>query len=170
MTDIARSHYSEAALYVIEAAADGGVGSAGAIAARTRPRCRAQWYGQRLPAGDRPDAGPRLHGVGDARKPPPQLDHGRELPTLIEGGADRGGIRLGDDEHLPSMGTCTTTGKWVTRAVTDPAVPEAPPGSGSGRRSDRCCWCCSAPGSLRPGRAGDRTSASARRTRSRGHG
>jgi hypothetical protein len=30
---------------------------------------------------------------------PAQLDRGRELATLLEHGADRSGIRLGDDEH-----------------------------------------------------------------------
>jgi hypothetical protein len=76
-----------------------------------------QWCGQRLQAGDRPGAGPRLQGVGDARKPPPQLEHGRKFSALIEGGADRGSICLGNDEHLPSMGRRTTTGKWVTRRI-----------------------------------------------------
>jgi len=42
--------------------------------------------------------------VGDAREPASQLDHGRELAVLVENGADRGGIFLGDDEHLPGMG------------------------------------------------------------------
>jgi hypothetical protein len=37
--------------------------------------------------------------VGDAREPPAQLDHGRQLATLPIDGADRSGISLGDDEH-----------------------------------------------------------------------
>ena len=36
---------------------------------------------QRLPAGDGPGALPRLRVVGDAGKPPAQLDRGREFPA-----------------------------------------------------------------------------------------
>jgi len=41
--------------------------------------------------------------VGDAWKPPPQFDHGRQLAGLIIGGADRRGIRFGHDEHPGTM-------------------------------------------------------------------
>ena len=34
---------------------------------------------------------------------PPQLDRSRELATLLVDGADRSGIRPGDDEHPRSM-------------------------------------------------------------------
>ena len=59
---------------------------------------------QRLPAGDGPGALPRLRVVGDAGEPPAQLDRSRELAALLVDGADRSGIRLGDDEHRWSMG------------------------------------------------------------------
>jgi len=73
--------------------------------AGTEPRHRAAW-GRRQwrPAGDAPGARPRMGIVGDAREPASQLDHGRQLAVLIESGADRGGIFLGDDEHLGDMG------------------------------------------------------------------
>jgi hypothetical protein len=46
----------------------------------------------------------RLLIVPDAREQPAQLDRGRQLAALIEGGSDRGGLSLGDDEHQRSMG------------------------------------------------------------------
>jgi hypothetical protein len=58
----------------------------------------------RLPVRDGADALPRLPVVGDAGEPPPQLDHGGQFAALLKGGADRGGISLGDDEHRWSMG------------------------------------------------------------------
>ena len=64
---------------------------------------RAQRRGRRLPAGDGPDAGPRLRVIGDAPKALPQLDDGRQLAFLVKGGADRGGIGFTYDEHDPSM-------------------------------------------------------------------
>ena len=73
------------------------------------PPGRARW--QRLPTGNGPGAFPRLHGVGDAGKQPAQLDGGRQLAVLLEGGADCGGFCLGDDEHPRSMGMRTMTGK-----------------------------------------------------------
>jgi len=76
---------------------------------RHRARCRC-W---RPPASDGPGACLRLCVVGDARKPPPQLGHGRQFAPLLEGGADRGGIGLGDDEHDQSIGR-TQLG-WQTR-------------------------------------------------------
>jgi len=66
-------------------------------------RHRAQRLGQWLPAGNGAGTFPRLRVVGDPREPPPQLDDGRQLAVLVEGGADRGGIGLGDDEHGGSM-------------------------------------------------------------------
>jgi len=86
------------------------------IPAGVRPRYpsdRARW--QRLPAGNDPGAFPRLHGVGDAGKQPAQLDRGRQLAVLLEGGADCGGFCLGDDEHPRSMGMRTMTGKPYQR-------------------------------------------------------
>jgi hypothetical protein len=58
---------------------------------------------QRLPTGDGPGPHPRLRIVG-AGEPPAQLDGGREFAALLVDGADRSGIRLGDDEHRWSMG------------------------------------------------------------------
>jgi hypothetical protein len=40
---------------------------------------------------------PRLRVVGDPREPPSQLDSGRQLSLLVEDGADRGSIGLGDN-------------------------------------------------------------------------
>jgi hypothetical protein len=71
------------------------------------PRCQADG----LPAGDDADALPGLPVVGDAGEPPAQLDRGRELAALLEHGADRSSIRLGDDEHRWSMGTCPGGGQ-----------------------------------------------------------
>src|ERR1700712_3775540 len=59
---------------------------------------RLRW--QRLPASNSPDALPRLRVVGDAGKPPAQLDGGRQLALLFIDGTDRGGIRFGDHEHV----------------------------------------------------------------------
>ncbi len=80
--------------------------------------------------------------VGDAREPASQLDHGRQLAVLIESGADRGGIFLGDHEHLGDMGCpprCQQAlhssrlhndGVWV---LASEAVPtHDPPGAGAG--------------------------------------
>ena len=47
---------------------------------------------------------PRLRVVGDAKEALAQLDRGREFAPLLIDGADRSGIRLGDDEHRWSMG------------------------------------------------------------------
>ena len=73
--------------------------------ARTQPEHRARWRRQRLPSSDGPDVRPRLRVVGDARKSTAQLDSSRQLALLAEDGADRVGIRLGDEEHPKSMGT-----------------------------------------------------------------
>jgi hypothetical protein len=54
---------------------------------------------------------PRFRVVSDPRKSPTQLDGGRQLSLLIEDGADRGGIGLGDDEHSKDMAVPTTAGK-----------------------------------------------------------
>jgi hypothetical protein len=42
-----------------------------------------------------------------------QLDRGRELAALLVDGADRSGIRLGDDEHRWSMGRRAADGNAV---------------------------------------------------------
>ena len=65
---------------------------------------------QRLPTGDDTRALSRLHVVRDAGKQPAQLDGGRQLPLLLECGADCGGFRFGDDEHPHSMMTRAVTG------------------------------------------------------------
>ena len=94
------------------------------IPARTPPLPRAQRHGQRLPAGDGPGTGAGLRGVGDGGEQPAQLDRGRQLAALLESGADRCGLCLGDDEHRRSMGTRIMTGK---RLSDDPTRPPASP-------------------------------------------
>jgi hypothetical protein len=66
-----------------------------------------------------PGALPCLRVVGDAGEPPAQLDRGRELATLLVDGADRSGIRLGDDEHRWSMGTHCVAGNVLTGCCGD---------------------------------------------------
>ena len=78
--------------------------AAPAALARAQRHHRARRRGRRLPAGDGPDAGPRLGMVGDPREALPQLDHGRQFALLVQGGADRGGIGFGYHEHGRSMG------------------------------------------------------------------
>jgi hypothetical protein len=76
-----------------------------------QPRHRAQRGWQRRPPGDAPNACPRIRVVGDPWKPPAQLDSSRQLSLLIENGADRGSISLGDDEHPKSMRVSASAGK-----------------------------------------------------------
>jgi hypothetical protein len=85
---------------------------------------RAQRRRQRLPIGNGPGAFPRLSIVGDGREQPAQLDGSRHLPSLVEGGTDCGGFWLGDNQHPPSMGTRTTTGKRPSRAATSQVTPD----------------------------------------------
>jgi hypothetical protein len=59
---------------------------------------------QRFPAGYGASTRPRLHIVGDAREQSAQLDRGRQLTTLNEGGTDRVGLDLGDDKHPERVG------------------------------------------------------------------
>jgi hypothetical protein len=54
---------------------------------------------------------PRVRVVGDAGEPATQLDGGRQLALLIEGGPDRGGVFLGDSEHAESVGAQMTGDK-----------------------------------------------------------
>jgi hypothetical protein len=68
---------------------------------------------QRLPADDGSGTVPRLIVVPDAWKQSAQLDGGREFTAAIEGGADHGGLCLGDDEHSRSMGAKTVGGESV---------------------------------------------------------
>jgi hypothetical protein len=42
---------------------------------------------------------------------PAQLDGGRQLLSLVEGGADRSGFSLSDDEHAGSMVMPAIAGK-----------------------------------------------------------
>ena len=67
------------------------------------------WH--RRPASDVTGAGAGGFVVPDAWKPPAQLDCGGELATLIEGGADRGGIGLRDHEHRAMMLPAADSGK-----------------------------------------------------------
>jgi hypothetical protein len=79
---------------------------------------------------------PRRSDVGHAREQAAQLDSGRELATLLEDDADRGGLGLGDDEHASRMGAHTGCGKVVeamqgmgrrlsSRILADAARPSA---------------------------------------------
>ena len=66
---------------------------------------------QRHPSGNDACALLRLRVVGDAGEQPAQLDSSRQFTSLIEGGADRVGFCLGDDEHGGRMGARTMVGK-----------------------------------------------------------
>jgi len=55
-------------------------------------------------AGDRPHALSCLPNVPDAWKQLAQLHGRREFAALLVGGADHGSLRVGDDEHLQTMG------------------------------------------------------------------
>jgi hypothetical protein len=59
-----------------------------------------------------PDMSPvcRSATIRPCAKEPAQLDPGRQLAALFEGGADRGSLCLGDDEHPRSMATRPSTG------------------------------------------------------------
>ena len=52
---------------------------------------------------DRCSQRPCLRVVGDAREALPELDRSREFAALLVDGADRSGIRLGDDKYRGSM-------------------------------------------------------------------
>src|SRR6202021_824571 len=97
---------------------NGGVGDraeAGlGVLAGAEPRHRARPRRRRRPPGDGPGACPGLRVVDDPRKPPPQLNSSRQLPFLIEDGADHGSTGLGDEEHLKDMVTRPTAGKRGT--------------------------------------------------------
>ena len=80
-----------------------------AALAGSQPRHWARPDWQRRPPGDAPCEHPRLRVVDYSRKPPAQLDSGRQFSFLTEDGADRGGIDLGDNEHPQSM-TCAHHG------------------------------------------------------------
>jgi hypothetical protein len=64
----------------------------------------------RSPPGDAPGACPGPRVVSDPRKPSTQLNSSRQLSLLIEGGADRSGIGISDDEHPKSMSVHTRAG------------------------------------------------------------
>ena len=55
--------------------------------------------------------------VRDAWEPSAQLDSGREIPALVEGSANCGGICLGDDEHGQSMGGRVSISKLIPRPL-----------------------------------------------------
>ena len=63
------------------------------------PRRLGHWHRPWRPANDGPGTLPRLGVVGDAGEQPAQFDRGRELAALLISGANRGGLRFGDDEH-----------------------------------------------------------------------
>ena len=93
---------------------------------RPRQLHRAQLLGgQRLPTGDSASTRPRLHIVGDAREQPAQLDRGRHLATLNDGGMDRVSLGLGDDKHPErvGMGSRHRTDAGFTLSGTDQEHP-----------------------------------------------
>ena len=71
---------------------------------------------KRIPCRDGPSELPCAYVVGDAWKPSAQLDRGRELPTFVEGSADRRGVGIGDDEHHQSMGRRVSISKLIPEA------------------------------------------------------
>ena len=56
-------------------------------------------------SADSARAFPRRRGVSDAGEQPAKLHGGRQFASTIEGGADRRGLGLIDDEHAAGMGT-----------------------------------------------------------------
>jgi hypothetical protein len=85
-------------------------GSGLGVPAGKQPRHRASRWNRR-PTRDGPGAYARLHVVGDPWEPPTQLDRSRQLSLLIEDGADRSSISLGNDEHRLSMAMHAAAGK-----------------------------------------------------------
>ena len=79
--------------------------------AEPEPSRRPWWQMQRFPASNHPGPRPRLCVVRDPRKVSPQFNRRGELPALVESGADRCGLRFGDDEHTDRMGTQADLGK-----------------------------------------------------------
>lgn len=49
--------------------------------------------------------------VGDTGEMPAQLNRSGKLTALVEGGTDRRGLLLGDDEHCLSMGALAAPDK-----------------------------------------------------------
>jgi hypothetical protein len=70
-----------------------------------------EWIVSWPPAGNDHGALTRLGIIGDAREKPAQLDGGRELTALLEGGSDRGGFGFGYNEHAVIMGSEAAAGK-----------------------------------------------------------
>jgi hypothetical protein len=81
-----------------------------------QPRHRANLH-RRYPPSDGSGALPRFRVVADTGKPPAQLDRSRQLTFLIEDGADRSSIGLGDDEHPQTMAIRTSSGKRSKSAM-----------------------------------------------------
>ena len=95
-------------------------------------------HGHRLPAGNGPSPIPRRHMIRDAREPPTELNCGRQLACPDKGIADSGGIRVGDQEHLGSIGTIAAVRKrqtlrsslfvfWAGRLALRPGLSSAVP-------------------------------------------
>jgi hypothetical protein len=88
---------------------------------------------QRLPAGNGPGTVAGLIVVPNAWEQPAQLEGGREFASLIEGGADRGDLCIGDDEHRSSMAASNYRGKrnfqprrWLTAEAIIDITPRQP--------------------------------------------
>ena len=78
------------------------------------------------PAQDGPYAPPRVRAVRDGRKASAQFRHGRQLPALFPGTADRSNGRFIDEEHATSL---------ESHAARKQAIPRR--GSASIRRRGR---------------------------------
>ncbi len=79
---------------------------------------RRRW--QRCPAGDGPDARPRILIVGDPGEPTAQLDRRRQFTVSLIDGADCGGIGFGDDEHTWKDGRRHCVGQGERRQAKGP--------------------------------------------------
>ena len=93
------------------------------VLAGTQLDDRARWGCRRFPSGDGPGACACLRVVSNPRKPPPQLNGGRELAFLIEDIADRCGIGFGDYEHRKGMAMRATTGNLYVQAAPPSLLP-----------------------------------------------
>ncbi len=88
--------------------------------AQPRDRCARLWRRwQRLPPGDRPGMLARHGVVRHATESAPQFDSGRKLASLVEGGADCGGVLITDNEHAGRMAAAGAVGKprWCTKIL-----------------------------------------------------
>jgi len=94
--------------------------AAPASLARAQRHRRARRRGRRLPTGDGPGAGSRLCVVGDAREALPQLDDGRQPPSLWKAAR----IAAASASVTTNMAGAWTMRPWsASRAWMKPAPP-----------------------------------------------